>query len=90
MDKDKGDSIKVETILQDIAIALNINYDEINFDSTSDYFQEWDSMGTINLIAFLEEKYECKFDLMEMPLFSSVKAILELLRKKGVEVRYDK
>ena len=44
MDRAKGNSIEVETILRDIAISLNINYDEIKIDSSSDYFHEWDSM----------------------------------------------
>ena len=33
MDRAKGNSIEVETILRDIAISLNINYDEIKIDS---------------------------------------------------------
>jgi acyl carrier protein len=88
MDRAKGNSIEVETILRDIAISLNINYDEIKIDSSSDYFQEWDSMGTINLITSLEEKYSCKFDLLEIPLFNNVKSILKLLEKKGFNIKY--
>ncbi len=88
MDRARGEAIKVETILEDIAIALNINYDDLKIDSSSDYFQEWDSMGTINLITSLEEKYDCKFDLLEIPIFNSVNSILELLKKKGVDIKY--
>ena len=88
MDNDKRRIIKLETILEDIADALNINYLEIKIDSSSDYFQKWDSMGTINLIASLENKYECKFELMEMPLFNNVKSILQLLKNKGIDIEF--
>ena len=88
MDNDKRRIIKLETILEDIADALNINYLEIKIDSSSDYFQKWDSMGTINLIAYLENKYECKFELMEMPLFNNVKSILQLLKNKGIDIEF--
>ena len=89
MDINKRGSIKENIIMEDIADALNINRNEIKFDSSSDYFQEWDSMGTINLISFIESKYECKFELMEMPLFNSVKSILELLKKKGFDIEHN-
>ena len=88
MDRSKEKSIEIETIFRDIAISLNINYDEIKIDSSSDYFQEWDSMGTINLITSLEEKYNCKFDLLDIPLFNNVKSILKLLEKKGFDIKY--
>ena len=45
-------------------------------------------MGTINLITSLEEKYSCKFDLLEIPLFNNVKSILKLLEKKGFDIKY--
>ena len=88
MDRSKEKSIEIETIFSDIAISLNINYDEIKIDSSSDDFQEWDSMGTINLLTSLEEKYNCKFDLLEIPLFNNVKSILKLLEKKGFDIKY--
>ena len=86
MDRDGKKPIKTQVIIKDIAFALNLEHDQINVQSSSDDFQEWDSMGTINLIAFLEDKYKFKFDLMDMPLFNNIEAIIEILKKKGLEI----
>tara|TARA_B100000700_G_scaffold249052_1_gene279166 strand:- start:1825 stop:2097 length:273 start_codon:yes stop_codon:yes gene_type:complete len=88
MYRDRKQPIKTQAIIKDIEFALNLDDDQLNAESSSNDFQEWDSMGTINLIAFLEDKYDCKFDLLEMPLFNNVKAILEILKKKGLEIEF--
>ncbi|WP_320675032.1 acyl carrier protein [Prochlorococcus sp. MIT 1341] len=87
MDTNGKHSLDIKSLLMDVSYALNIDQAKLSIDSTSVDYEEWDSMGTISLIAHIEDKYNCKFDLMEMPLFNNVKSIFELLEKKGLDIK---
>jgi acyl carrier protein len=44
--------------------------------------EEWDSLGNFNLLLAVEDQYNMKFDLAEMPDLNSVRSILLALEKR--------
>jgi len=46
-------------------------------------FEEWDSLGNFSLLLAIEEQYNIKFDLVEMPNINSVTSILCALEKRA-------
>jgi len=51
-----------ERIKQIMSLVLDVDKYLINDDSSTDSFEEWDSMNHMNLIVALEEEFECEFD----------------------------
>lgn len=47
-------------------------------------FAAWDSMGHLALLAALEQEFKVKFEIDDLIAIDSVKAIKDLLAKKGV------
>ena len=47
---------------------------------------EWDSMGHLNLVGELEEKFDIMLDTPDMLAFSSYEKGKEILKKYGVEI----
>jgi acyl carrier protein len=43
---------------------------------------EWDSLGNFTLLLAVEEKFNAKFDLSEMPELNSVSSIIRALERK--------
>ena len=43
---------------------------------------EWDSLGNFTLLLAVEEKFNVKFDLIEMPELNSVSSITRALERK--------
>ena len=43
---------------------------------------EWDSLGNFTLLLAVEEKFNVKFDLIEMPDLNSVSSIIRALEHK--------
>ena len=46
-------------------------------------FEEWDSLGNFTLLLAIEDQYNIKFDLAEMPNLNSVASILFALEKRA-------
>lgn len=49
----------------------------------------WDSLGGINLINAIQEKFKIDFDLEEMARISSIGDIREIIKSKGKIVNYE-
>jgi len=45
-------------------------------------FEEWDSIGNFTLLLAVEDKYNVKFDLSEMPELNSIASIMLALEKR--------
>ncbi len=45
-------------------------------------FEEWDSLGNFTLLLAIEDQYNIKFDLAEMPDLNSVASIVFALDKR--------
>ena len=74
------DFIKVFTLVFDITP------DKINIDLTQNDVMKWDSLSQMHLIVALEEAFNIKLELEEIVTMNSVKAIADVLGKKGVKV----
>jgi len=59
---------------------------EITNDSSFEDVSEWDSIGHVNLIATLEERFHVKFTTPEIVEMNSVGAIREILAAKSAEL----
>jgi acyl carrier protein len=47
-----------------------------------DDFEEWDSLGNFTLLLALEDRFNIKFDIAEMPNLNSVASILLALEQR--------
>ncbi len=81
------DELTVEGLLILLATALCIDPSRMNKDTSANDLNEWDSLGTINIITTLEEGIGIKFDILDIPLLISVDSIIELLKTKGYSLR---
>tara|TARA_A100001037_G_scaffold179246_1_gene160846 strand:+ start:2044 stop:2289 length:246 start_codon:yes stop_codon:yes gene_type:complete len=79
-------------------MAINVNFikvftqvfdltpDQIHSDITQNDIAKWDSLSQMHLILALEAAFNIKLELEEIVTMNSVKAIADVLGKKGVKV----
>jgi acyl carrier protein len=67
-----------------VATALNIPQDEVCDELTPDTTKSWNSLAMIEIITGLEKRYDLGLELEELMRFTSVGAIRNLLRSKGI------
>ncbi len=78
--------LSIEELLALLASALSVDPSLMNKDTSANDLNEWDSLGTINLITTLEAGIGIKLDILEIPLLISVHSIIELLKSKGYSI----
>lgn len=66
------------------AEALELEFDKINESLEYSKTPEWDSVGHMNLITMLEEKFGIMFDQDDMLEFSSYENGKEILKKYNI------
>lgn len=49
-------------------------------------FAEWDSLSHFSFLVLIEETYNVQFSVEEMSEIKSLKAIIDVLKTKGIEV----
>jgi len=54
-------------------------------DTVPDDVKKWDSIGHMNMVAAMEEKFDLQFEVDEIMEMIDVKKILEILAAKGIE-----
>ena len=69
-----------------LARAFQVDAAELSLDRTRASMPTWDSMGTLLLIAELDENLHLTFSAEELQDLASIGDLVALLRKKGVEV----
>ena len=70
-------SIFVEIFQEDAA--------NINEASSQDTIEKWDSMGMVNLIMSIEQKFAVEFDILEIADFKTFGIIKSALEEKGIQ-----
>ena len=62
-------------------------YDTRRFSAATvpDDVKKWDSIGHMNMVATMEEKFGLQFEVDEIMEMIDVKKILEILASKGIE-----
>jgi acyl carrier protein len=76
----------MQELFQLIADLFEEDAQKVNLETVKDDLERWDSMGTIDLVTQLESTYKISFELMEVENLTSVKAIVESLQAKGVQL----
>lgn len=72
-----------QELLERIADALLIEPSVLTIETKAEDLPEWDSMGTMNILIMLDDKYAVKLAPGETAALQSVAGIVELLRKMG-------
>lgn len=73
--------LNIEDKLKEImALVFDVEQNAINDDTSPDDLDNWDSIGTINLITALEDEFDIEFedeDILEMLNFQLIKITIE-------------
>ncbi len=72
-----------DEVRQTIAEVFFIDASEVTAESTPETIAAWDSMGHLNLILALEQKFGHTFDPEQIPQLTSVAAIAEAVSAKN-------
>ena len=73
-----------EKLFTAIAEVFNESSDDITLETTQEDIENWDSLGTINLIVALEQLFNVNIDLIEIAEMDQVVLIKKVLSSKGV------
>ena len=65
-----------------ISSILGVESSKIKLQSSSDDFEEWDSIRHMNLIVALEEEFDVEFTDSEIPELAQVKIIIDIISAK--------
>ena len=76
--------IKIEEIISIISNKISVSDKDINENSKSSDFYKWDSLAQLNIILELEKKINKKIDASIMGELTSVKSIIDYLKKLNV------
>jgi len=77
-------SVTVEEILLWLEELFEALPGSINASSQRDDIEAWDSLGTLTLMAELDQRFEIALDEEALENFSSVNAVIGLIKQKGL------
>jgi len=72
-------------LIEFISETLSVDKSLINANTSPGDFPEWDSLGHLNLLTSLEEKFDISFDMEETMSIESVNDLYKILQSKNVE-----
>jgi len=65
-----------------LSLILEVEEEKIDYDTSADNIEDWDSLNQMNIIVALEEEFNIQFDEDESILSNSYIALLKALKKK--------
>jgi len=68
-----------------VAVLFDLDPDVVDDHTAQSNVGNWDSMGTVSLVAELEAAFDIEFDLMDLAAFRSVGEIRKTLAERGIE-----
>ena len=68
-----------------LSLCLDLPIEKIVPTLTATETPNWDSIATVNLVVELEGSFNISFDVEELVKITSVSAILDLLKSKGIQ-----
>jgi acyl carrier protein len=72
-------------ILEIISKALEVDNKKINFDSSIENLDEWDSLGHLSILVSLDKKFNGNLaSIKEMASVDSVKSIFKILENNNL------
>lgn len=76
--------IKIEEIISIISNKISVSDKDINENSKSSDFYKWDSLAQLNIVLEIEKKINKKIDASMMGELTSVRSIINYLKKLNV------
>ena len=74
-----------DRLRQAMAVSLGIDEGSIQPASAQGSLGAWDSLGQVHLMVAVEEEFGIRLEVEDFARLTSVPAILEYLRAKGIE-----
>ena len=75
---------KMEKVKKILAEVLEIPYEDINEETSMESCASWTSLALVTILDRLETEFDTEFDVQEAIEMDSVKAIKEIIKKKGI------
>ena len=75
-----------QRLKQIISSLLQIPENEIINESSMENVENWDSLKHIELLTYIEEKFDIKLETEEMIQMTNYEEIKRILRKKGIGI----
>ena len=75
---------QINRVMKLVSDVLQIPVEDIQQTSSSDDFSQWDSLGHLTLCMAVEEEFNIKIPMEQMPELSSIQAIGEFLSGSAV------
>ncbi|MDC3013563.1 acyl carrier protein [Candidatus Marinimicrobia bacterium] len=72
-------------LIEFIAEVFSVEKNILKLDTMPGDFPEWDSLGHLNLLTSLEEKFNISFDMEETMSIQSINDLKDILSKKGID-----
>ncbi len=69
--------------LTTLGAMLEIPRDVLREELSSSDVPNWDSMGHINILAFLDKEYQIQLSNSEMATITTLRSVLDLIELKG-------
>lgn len=68
-----------------ISSIMGVSQEIITHSSKQGEIPEWDSLGHLRLIMTIEEDFDVKFSMLEIPKYTSIEALMsEIKRQKNI------
>lgn len=74
-----------EKLQSTISATLKVPLSKVTETTTDEDIGAWDSLGHVNLMMALEQTFGIYLDVDDFPKLNSVAAIIEHLKRQGVE-----
>jgi len=75
--------MKTQELLDRIALALGRDPGSVKIEDTPDTLEEWDSMGTLQIISTIESQLNVSVQDDALRNFSSISELFDHLRRRG-------
>ncbi len=72
-------------ILEFVSEIFSVEKDSLKLETAPGDFPEWDSLGHLNLLTELEERFNITFDMDETMSIQSIADLKKTLEDKGVD-----
>lgn len=72
-------------LIEYISETFSVDKSVIKSNTAPGDFPEWDSLGHLNLLTSLEEKFDISFDMEETMSIESVSDLYKILQSKNVK-----
>ena len=82
----KKNNKKNKKLFSTLAKILELNPSKINVKSSNKNLDEWDSLGSLNIMSFLDKKFRNKMKKFHVEDATSVKSIIKLLDRNKIKL----